>query len=187
MRPHPLFLRLDGRSVVVAGGGPVAHEKATRLVADGAEVTVVAPRLCAALDALPVLRRERPFLPSDLDEAWLAYAAATPAVNAEVRAAADARRIFCVAVDDPARCSALGAARLERGGIELALSSNGSAPALVSLLRELLEALLPDDLERWQLLASDLRTEQRRAGTPLPLRRRLLLEALRRLPEEARP
>jgi siroheme synthase-like protein len=186
-RAHPLFLRLAGRRVVVVGGGPVAVDKVKALLAAGAEVEVVAPAIEPALLALAVCCRPRAFQPADLDGAWLVYAAAPPAVNALVRAAADARQLFCVAVDDPERCSALGAARLDRGGIAIALSSDGSAPALVALLRQLLEASLPEDLGRWRQLAGALRAEQRRAGTPLHARKRLLIERLRALSEGMEP
>ena len=45
-------------------------------------------------------------MPSDLDEVWLVVAAATPEVNREVVSAAENRRVFVNAVDDPANASA---------------------------------------------------------------------------------
>src|SRR5262245_9477150 len=104
----PLFLNVSGRSVALVGGGRVAAAKLQHLVAVGARIRVIAPEMCPAIATrrhphLELVHRE--FVPSDLDEVWLAVAAATPAVNAEVAAAAETRRVFVNAVDDPANAS----------------------------------------------------------------------------------
>lgn len=180
-RSYPLFLRLAGVRVVVVGAGPVARERVARLAEAGARVRVVAPDAHALAANAPAVDdpRAREFRPSDLDDAWLAIAAATPDVNQAVRDAADARRVFTVAVDDSARCSAFGAASFERGAVTIALSSDGSAPALVALLRRALEALLPpDDLAAWSAVAESARREWRSAGAPFGERRPMLLRAL---------
>lgn len=180
VRSYPLFLRLDGVRVVVVGAGPIARERVARLGEAGARVRVVAPD-AGALTATATVDdvRAREFRPSDLDDAWLAIAAATPEVNQAVRDAADARHVFTVAVDDSARCSAFGAASFERGAVTVALSSEGSAPALVALLRRALEALLPpDDLAAWSATAEAARREWRSAGAPFAERRPMLLRAL---------
>ena len=81
----------------------------------------------------------RAFRPADLDGAWLVVAAAPPEVNREVRAAAEQRGVFVNAVDNPETCSAYAGGVLTRGGVTVAVSSNGEAPALAGLLREALE------------------------------------------------
>ena len=77
---------------------------------------------------------------------WLVVAAATPEVNRTVAAAAESQRLFVLAVDDPSAASAYGAGTLRRGGVTVAVSTDGRAPALAGLLREGLEAVLPEDL-----------------------------------------
>ena len=67
--PFPAFLRLEGRPVVVVGGGPVAASKVPALLQAGAAVTVVAPRQAPVLDTLSVRQVRRRFLASDLDGA----------------------------------------------------------------------------------------------------------------------
>src|SRR3954465_2731259 len=149
----PLFLKLAGRRVVVVGGGPVAAAKVQGLRDAGAEILVVAPELrqelldAAAAGAIQVAARA--FVESDLDGAWLVVAAAVPEVNRGVAAAAESRRLFVLAVDDPSAASAYGAGALRRGGVTVAVSTDGRAPALAGLLREGLEAVLPEDLEAW--------------------------------------
>jgi siroheme synthase-like protein len=174
----PVFLKLEGRRVLVVGGGRVAASRLPALVAAGAEVAVVAPRVVPEMEAAPVLVHRRAFRPADLDGAWIAVAAATPEVNRQVAAAAAERRVFVNAVDDPAAASVYTGGVLRRGGITVALSTEGRAPALAGLLREALEAAIPDDVEKWVSLAERLRREQKGAGVPMARRRPLLLRAL---------
>ena len=180
-RLFPVFLRLEGRRVVLVGGGRVATGKLEGLLATGAAVTVVAPETSLEVDRAPVELRRRPFVASDLDGAWLVVAAATPEVNRLVREAAEERRVFVNAVDDPASASAFTGGVLRRGGITVAVSTEGRAPALAGLLREGLDALVPDEVEEWVREARSLREKQRRAGVPMPRRRPALLESLNRL------
>ncbi len=177
----PLFLRLQGRRVVLVGAGRVAEGKLRALLEAGADVTVVAPEARPAIASSAVSLVRRAFEPSDLDGAWLAVSAAPPEVNRAVVAAAEARRIFVNAVDDPASATAFAGGVVRRGGVTAAISTSGAAPALAGLLREGLEALLPRDLGSWTALARELRRGWREEGVAMERRRPLLLEALNRL------
>jgi siroheme synthase-like protein len=89
--------------------------------------------------------------------------------------------LFVLAVDDPSSASAYGAGTLRRGGVTIAVSTDGRAPALAGLLREGLEATLPDDLEAWTAEAERQRAAWRAGGVPMAERRPLLLRALNAL------
>jgi len=177
----PLFLKLHHRKVVLVGGGTVAASKIEALLGSGAEITVVAPAIHPRIRATAVTIVTRGFTPSDLDGAWLAVAAATPAVNREVRTAGEARRIFVNAVDDPETASAFTGGVFRRGPVTIAVSTGGAAPALAGLVREGLEALVPEDIEDWVREARALRRSQRAEGVPPAERRPLLLQALNEL------
>src|SRR5262245_329039 len=186
-RLYPVFLKLAGLPVVVVGGGPVAAAKLDGLLEAGAQVTVVAPAISHAIRARTdapgsSLRLiERGFVSSDLDGARWVVAAATPEVNRQVAAAATARGLFVNAVDDPATATAYLGGVVRRGEVELAISTGGIAPALAGLLREALDALLPDELEDWVEVAARERARWRRTSVPIAERRPLLLRALDRL------
>jgi uroporphyrin-III C-methyltransferase / precorrin-2 dehydrogenase / sirohydrochlorin ferrochelatase len=190
---YPVFLKLAGRRVLVVGAGRVAAGRIPPLLAAGADVAVVAPLVRDEIAALPVALQRRAFEPADLDGAWLVVAAAPAEVNRAVGAAAEARRVFVNAVDDPAVATAYTAGVLRRAGVTVAVSTEGRAPALAGLLREALGAAIPEDAATWVALAESLRREQRANGVPMASRRPLLLEALNRLYEppagagEARP
>jgi siroheme synthase-like protein len=182
----PLFLKLRHRKVVVVGGGPVAAAKIDALSETGADIVVVAPEIVPHIRSLDVSILARGFLPSDLDGAWLAVAAAPPDVNRDVRAAGEARRIFVNAVDDPDSASAFTGGVLRRGTVTIAVSTEGQAPALAGLVREGLEAVVPDEVEEWVREARALRRSQRAEQVPMALRRPLLLKALNDLYAERR-
>ncbi len=185
----PLFLNLAGRVVVLVGGGPVATAKLQQLLAGGARVRIVAPeitdqiaRLVASAVAPPDISLDRRrFDPCDLDGAWLAVAAATPEVNRQVADAAEMRRIFVNAVDDPANATAFLSGVVRRDGVTLAISTSGAAPALTALLREGLDALLPRDLANWMWQARAARVAWRRESVPMVARKPRLLQALNAL------
>lgn len=180
----PVFLKLEGRRVLLVGGGRVAHARLPELIRTGARVVVVAPDVHPGIAAFGVTVLRRRFVASDLDQAWFVLAAAPPEVNREVVAAAEGRRLFVNAVDDRAHASAYLGGVFRRGGVTIAVSTEGRAPALAGLLREGLEAALPEDIEAWVITAEQLRRRQRAGAVPMGARRPLLLEALNRLYEE---
>jgi siroheme synthase-like protein len=177
---YPAFLKLDGLPVVIVGGGTVAASKLDGLLAAGARVTVVAPAVVSEIRAKATVL-EAPFRATHLDGARWVVAAATPAINRDVSAAAAARGIFCNAVDDPASATAYLGGVVRRGEVEIAISTGGVAPALAGLLREALDAVLPHDLERWIDLATTARRDWQRDRVPIAKRRPLLLRALDRI------
>lgn len=173
--PHllPLFLRLGGRAALVVGAGGVAERKIQDLVDAGARVTVVALDANDAVTALAASGRialaTRAFDESDVDGAWLVVAATGDAeVQESVCAAAEARRVFAIAVDDPPNGSAYSSSVIRRGPIAVAISTSGEAPALARLLREVLEQALPD--ADWVDAARALRRRWRDEGTPMASR-----------------
>lgn len=177
----PAFLNLVSRPVVVVGGGPVAASKLEALLAAGADVTVVAPDVVPEIERAGVKVVRRGFDPSDLDGAWWVVAAAPSEVNGRVRAAADARRIFVNAVDDPRHATAYLGGVVKRGDVTLAVSTDGRAPALAGLLREALDEWLPRELNEWVTVAERERRTWKEQGVPMHERRALLLDTLNEL------
>ncbi len=177
----PLFLDLAARRVLLVGGGPVAAAKLVQLLAARADVVVVSPAVCDVIARSGVRIERRGFVAADLDGVWLAVAAAPPETNRQVAAAAENRRVFVNAVDDPAHGSAYLSGVVRRDGVTIAISTEGAAPALTALLREALDDLLPRDLAAWVEESLVERARWRRDGVPMAERRPLLLDALNRL------
>ena len=175
----PVFLKLAGRTAVVVGGGAVAASKLGALLEAGARIRVVAPDIGPGIEQPGVSVVRRAFRAEDLDDAWLVVAAAIPEVNQWVAEAAEARRVFVNAVDDPMNASVYLGGIVRRAGVTFAISTDGRAPALTGLLREGLDAALPEaELEEWMSEAERLRRTWQVEGVPIANRRPQLLEAL---------
>lgn len=180
---YPVFLRLDGRRVLLIGGGTVAAAKLEGLLAAGAEVTVVAPEVRPEIVGAGVTVHRRRFEEHDLDGVWWVVAAAPPEINRQAQTAAETRRIFVNAVDDPAHATAFLGGVVRRSDVAIAISTGGRAPALAGLLREALDAWLPADVDAWMAAADEARRQWKQDGVPMERRRPLLLETLNKLYE----
>jgi uroporphyrin-III C-methyltransferase / precorrin-2 dehydrogenase / sirohydrochlorin ferrochelatase len=150
-RLFPAFLDLRGRAVLVVGGGAVAKRKISALLDAGAEVRVGAPELDPELSTWAAAGRlhylSGCFVPEWLDAVWLVIAATDdPEVNRQVADAGTARRLWVNSVDDIANSSFQVPARIERGPLQIAISSGGGAPMLARQLRERLETELDPSL-----------------------------------------
>jgi precorrin-2 dehydrogenase len=150
----PIFVKLRSRLVVVVGGGAIAEGKIEGLLAAEARVRIVAPQVTPAIakwiEQGQVEWRAKTFDPADLAGAFLAIAATSaPGVNEAVFAEADARGILCNAVDDIEHCHFYYGSVVQRGDLQIAISTNGKSPALAQRLRLLLEKQFGPEYELW--------------------------------------
>ncbi|MCF5851800.1 siroheme synthase CysG [Aeromonas veronii] len=173
----PIFCRLDNKPVLLVGGGEVAERKARLLLDAGAQLTVVAPELDPELAELAAngniewLAGE--FASEQLAGKWLVVAATDRReVNALVYQSANMARIFANVVDDPKRSSFIMPSIIDRSPLMVAISSGGKAPVLARLLREKLEALLPQHLGAMATFAGSLRERVKARFASMGERRR---------------
>ena len=154
MTLFPIFLKLEGRPCLVVGGGAIAAVKLESLLAAGASVRVVAPRVTERIRAASlegkVLWLPRAFLPSDLDGIFLVVAAtSSPEVHEVVYREAQRRGVLCNVVDDPQRCDFYYPAVVRRGALQIAVSTGGRSPALAQQLRQQLERQFGPEFGAW--------------------------------------
>jgi len=150
----PIFVKLRDRLVVVVGGGAIAEGKIEGLLAAEARVRVVAPQVTPAITQWisqeKVEWQAKTFAPADLDGAFLVIAATSAAgVNEAVFHGAEARGILCNAVDDIEHCHFYYGSVVQRGDLQIAISTNGKSPALAQRLRLLLEKQFGPEYELW--------------------------------------
>jgi uroporphyrin-III C-methyltransferase/precorrin-2 dehydrogenase/sirohydrochlorin ferrochelatase len=136
-------LRLTGKKVVVVGGGTVAQRRLPLLVANGADVHVIARDATPAVEAMDGITLEiREFRDGDLDGVWYAIAATDdPVVNAAVVAEAERLHIFCVRADVAREGSAVTPASFEYEGLSVGVLAGGEHRRSAAIRSAIHEAL----------------------------------------------
>jgi uroporphyrin-III C-methyltransferase/precorrin-2 dehydrogenase/sirohydrochlorin ferrochelatase len=141
---YPTGLRLEGKKVVVVGGGHVAQRRIPSLIGAGANVVVVAPNVTPAIEgmAAEIDWVARPFEASDLDDAWYVIAATDDHdTNEAIATAADDRRIFCVRSDSAAGSSAWTPSVGRHDNVTVAVWGNRDPKRSVAVRDEVVEGL----------------------------------------------
>jgi uroporphyrin-III C-methyltransferase/precorrin-2 dehydrogenase/sirohydrochlorin ferrochelatase len=178
MRYFPLFLDLRGRRVVVVGGGTIAERKIDLVREAGPALVVVAPaitaRLAERVAAGELEWRERGFEHGDLDGARFVIAATDDrAVNRAVAEAADVRGIPANVVDDLELSTGILPAIVDRSPIVVAISTQGTTPALARFVRERVESLVDESFGRLAGFCEGWRGRIKARVPDLGMRRRL--------------
>jgi len=141
---YPVYLNLQGRKCLIAGGGQVALRKAAAMLEHGAEVTVVSPRLCTGLRKLAHESRiqavNRPYRAGDLKGVSIAIVATSNrGINRSAAEDAKKHRVPVNVVDDPVLSDFIVPSILRRGDLSIAISTSAKSPALARKIRSRLE------------------------------------------------
>src|SRR5271165_3794858 len=175
----PIFLKLGGKPCLVVGGGPIAEGKIGGMLRSGARVTVVSPDLTVALAGYAhsnaIHWKQRNFEVGDLDGVFLVVAATSSCeANAFIYYEADRRGILCNAVDQPQQCHFYYPAVVDRGPLQIAISTAGLSPSLAQRLRKELENQFGPEYELWVEWLGRMRAVLMRKGIDFETRRRIL-------------
>lgn len=166
---YPANFLVAGRRCVVVGAGRIAHRKLAGLLDAGADVVVIAPEAVDGIrewaQAGRITWERRTFVPSDLDEAWLAITAtADPGVNQAVFDSGEQRRVWVNSADDPANCSFTLMSIVRQGDLVVTIGTNGRSPALATFLKAHVGAEMGPEYERLLELLSEAREAIRSSG-----------------------
>lgn len=171
----PLFLKLEGRQVLVVGAGKIGEPKIEGLLDTGARIRVV------SLDASPAVREWaragkielelRHFSSDDLPGAFLAVVATSSrTLNERVYHEAHRHGVLCNVVDVPDLCDFFYPSVVRRGDLQIAVSTAGKSPSLAQKIRRQLEKQFGPGYAAWVaelgetrrlILASDLDKERK--------------------------
>ena len=175
----PMFLKLSARPCLVVGAGAVAESKIASLLEAGGRVRVVAP------EATPQVRswaqsntiewRQRPFQPDDLDGMFLVVAATSSTeLHERIFDEATRRGVLCNIVDVPPLCDFYYPSVVQRGALQIAISTAGLSPALAQRLRKQLEDQFGPEYEEWLMRLGEAREKLHSAKVDPEERKRLL-------------
>jgi precorrin-2 dehydrogenase / sirohydrochlorin ferrochelatase len=179
MRYYPVCLDLKDRPVLVVGGGAIAEGKAAQLVEAGARVHVVSPELTARLAELvaagTITHERREFDEVDLEGRVLVISATDrQAVNEAVARAAAGRGLLCNVVDQPALCNFITPAVVQRGDLQISVSTAGSSPSVAQRVKREVGALIGPEYGELIELAAELRGEVRKHFATFDERREVM-------------
>lgn len=166
---YPVNLLLEGRRVLVVGGGKVAASKVRGLLSARADVHVVALEVGPEVRDLAATWEERPYERGEVAGYRLAVACTNdPAVNQAVFDDGEVAGVWVNAADDPERCSYTLPARLDRGRLLVTVSTSGHSPALSGWLRDQLAAQLGPEHDALFDLLTEARTALTAQGVTRP-------------------
>jgi uroporphyrin-III C-methyltransferase/precorrin-2 dehydrogenase/sirohydrochlorin ferrochelatase len=176
----PVFLALDGKRAVLAGGSSAAAWKAELLSASGARVEVYATDLCDELQQLAadpprgaIVINRCPWSAEILENAAVAIGAFEDDEGAAAFAsAARAAGVPVNVIDKPAFCDFSFGAIVNRSPLVIGISTDGAAPVFAQAIRAKLEALLPKGFADWAAAAARWRGALKLAGLSFAARRR---------------
>lgn len=162
MQYFPLFVDTKNLKVLVVGAGEVAARKLTLLTRTEANITVVAETICGEITELAaqksVALKEKSVEPADLDGVQVLYMATEDyEINQKYAVLARQREIWVNVVDSPADCSFITPAMVDRGKLQIAISSSGAAPVLAGLIRTQIETWLPQSTSKLMNFAAESR------------------------------
>ena len=163
----PMFVKLDGRRVLVVGAGRVGEPKIRGLLPTGAKIRVIAREASEAVREWArngeIALEERGFVLSDLDNVFLIVVATSSRdLNELIFGEAQSRRILCNVVDVPEQCDFYYPAVVQRGDLQIAVSTAGQSPSLAQRIRQQLEAQFGPGYAHWVAELGETRRQSSR-------------------------
>lgn len=144
---YPIYIDIERHDVVIVGGGNVCARKAETMMKYGARVTIVAPYFTDEIEQWAregcLILRCKKYETSDIEGAHLVIASTDDTrVNEQVAADCRARRIPVNVVDVTPLCEFIVPAIIEKGSVQIAISTGGKSPALARTLKEDLHRII---------------------------------------------
>jgi precorrin-2 dehydrogenase/sirohydrochlorin ferrochelatase len=160
---YPVNLDLSGRLCIVFGGGQSAYRKAKALDAHGAQLVVIAPQPSDEIVQLVQsnrrsLLRTRDYVRGDLGGAFLVVAATgAEEFDRAIHAEADEVRCLIHVVGQPDLCSFLIPSVVDRGDLQISISTGGLAPIVSRRARRIIRTEFGEEWAEYTTLMSQVR------------------------------
>ncbi|HBI87666.1 MULTISPECIES: precorrin-2 dehydrogenase/sirohydrochlorin ferrochelatase family protein [Sphingobacterium] len=165
----PIFVKLNQIDTLLVGGGKVALEKFQSLISndEGLKLTIVTREIIPEFKELlqnytQIQLHMRPFRPDDLTDKQLVIAATNNMeLNEQLRNLTGQNNILFNAADKPELCDFYLGSIVKKGDLKIAISTNGKSPTIAKRVKELLNDLLPEEIDETLSLMSAYREQLR--------------------------
>ncbi|MGC4036915.1 MAG: bifunctional precorrin-2 dehydrogenase/sirohydrochlorin ferrochelatase [Chitinophagaceae bacterium] len=152
---YPVFLKLDHLRILLVGAGNVGLEKLTSLLSNSpfANITVVAPLVKEEIRTLLLKHQscsiiERSFERGDIENKELIFLATdNPSLHEDIKKLAAEKGILVNVADTPGLCDFYLGSIVQKGSLKIAISTNGKSPTIAKRIKEIINELLPDDID----------------------------------------
>jgi uncharacterized protein len=151
----PVFLKLESLSLLLVGAGPVAVEKLTAVLSNAplTKIKIVAKEfseqvkvMIANNSNIQLIQKE--FEGSDLNEIDLVISAVNNReTSLKIREAARSNGILINVADTPDLCDFYLGGVVQKGYLKIGISTNGLSPTTAKRIKEMLQNVLPDELD----------------------------------------
>lgn len=148
MKYFPIFLDANYIAAMIIGGGEVASRKIELLLKSTNNITIMSDDVCASVERLINIHQltwlKHNYQTGKFSDINLVIAATDDtSINKMIADESRALNILTNVVDQPSLCTYITPAIIDRNPMIIALSSSGSAPILIRMLREQIEKTLP--------------------------------------------
>ncbi len=151
MTYFPAFIKLDGKKILIVGGGKIAGEKLEKLLDFTRELTVIATDFGDMTKQLieknALAFEQRPYRTDDLEGFGIVIVAVDDlALQKEIYEECRKRGILCNSVDSVDYCDFIFPSYTKKGPLTIAYSTSGISPSLAKYLRRAMERMIPDSV-----------------------------------------
>lgn len=151
MSYFPAFLKLDGKKVLIVGGGKIAYEKLKHLLDFTTNIHVVASHLCDDMTELlsdsKVAFEQREYEKGDIAGFDIAVIAVDDlSLQESIYIESKSHKCLCNAVDSVDYCDFIFPSYIKKDDLTIAVSTSGASPAFAKHLRAYLQRLIPSDV-----------------------------------------
>lgn len=151
----PVFLQLEQLQLLIVGGGFIGMEKLGAVLQNSpaTQIRLIAIRISDEIKELATQYEsltliEKAYESSDLENVDLVIVAVNDIPLAEIiRADARQKRILLNVADKPSLCDFYLGSIVQKGNLKVAISTNGKSPTIAKRLKEVLNEMLPDEME----------------------------------------
>lgn len=153
---YPVFLKLNELNLLIVGGGNVGLEKLNAIInnSPATNVTVVAASISKKIKKISgkypnITLKEKNFEPEDLDDQDLLIVAVNnKQTSQDIRSIAKEKKILANVADTPDQCDFYLGSVVQKGNLKIGISTNGKSPTIAKRLKETLNDVLPDKLDK---------------------------------------